>query len=309
MRGAITFFAQFHREAKAAARLPPHSNICPIRDHGEIEGQPYVALAFLNGRPLSKVRKPQPIPTALRTVRRIARAMQVAHDHAVVHRDLKPDNIMIVAGDQPVVMDFGLARRLDSSETLQTADGTVMGTPAYMSPEQAGGQQAEIGPQSDIYSLGIIGYELLTSRRPFEADTILGLLTKIATGTPAPPSQFNPEIDDALDAICLKAIERDRGIRYASMRDFDDALAHYSKCASGTKAQGNFQDARGILSHPTPADGGSDSDGNVSRGRRTEGQRWRDPIASVLPHSHRRTSRPINSYGGQPLDKRIGDDR
>ena len=245
--------ARFHREAKAAARLPPHSNICPIRDHGEMEGQPYVTLAFLDGRPLSKVRKPQPIPTALRTVRRIARAMQVAHDHAVIHRDLKPDNIMIVDGDQPVVMDFGLARRLDSEESLQTADGTVMGTPAYMSPEQAGGKQAEIGPQCDVYSLGVICYELLTGRRPFDADSILALLTKIATGTPAPPSRLNPEIDAALDEICLRAIARDRDIRYASMREMDEALADYSNAVRGRKRRATSKLQReSVLTQPLP---------------------------------------------------------
>ena len=151
--------ARFHREAKAAARLPPHSHICAVRDHGEIDGQPYVSMAFLDGRPLSQVRKPQPIRTTIRTVRRIARAMQVAHDNDVIHRDLKPDNIMIVAGDQPVVMDFGLARRMDSEESLQTVDGTVIGTPAYMSPEQASGKQADIGFQADVYSLGVICYD------------------------------------------------------------------------------------------------------------------------------------------------------
>lgn len=245
--------ARFHREAKAAARLPPHSNICPIRDHGEIEGQPYVALAFLDGRPLSQVRKPQPISTALLIVRRIARAMQVAHDHQVIHRDLKPDNIMIVQRSQPVVMDFGLARRMDSEESLQTADGTVLGTPAYMSPEQAAGQQSEIGPQTDVYSLGAICYEMLTGRRPFEAPSVLGLLSKIATETAAPPSKFNPEIDAALDAICLKAIARNVKERYASMQEWDAALSEYSDPSRGRrrKAPALAQETNHVSPAPT----------------------------------------------------------
>ena len=219
--------ARFHREAKAAARLPPHTHICTVRDHGEIDGQPFVSMAFLEGRPLSQVRKPQPIRTTIRMLRRIARAMQVAHDNGVIHRDLKPDNIMVVEGDQPVVMDFGLARRLDSEESLQTVDGTVIGTPAYMSPEQAGGKQADIGPQADVYSLGVICYELLTGRRPFNAENVLALLAKIVTETPSPPSEFNSKIDPKLDAICLKMIARDLRDRFTTMKELDEALAGY----------------------------------------------------------------------------------
>lgn len=216
--------ARFQREARAAARLPPHTNLCPVREVGEDGGQHYVVMAFIHGRPLSHAFRPLPVDHALRLVRKIARAMQVAHDHGVVHRDLKPSNIMLVDGSQPVVMDFGLALRMDVEEPEKTTVGRVLGTPAYMSLEQIEGRANRMGPQSDIYSLGVILYELLTGRVPYEGN-LVQMVGKIIKGEAITPSRWNPEISPDVEHACLKAMAREVRDRFPTMNEFALALS------------------------------------------------------------------------------------
>jgi len=161
---------RFHREAKAAATLQ-HSNLCPVYDVGEVNGSHYLTMAYIKGRPLAEVvRQGQPLPAceAAVVVRQLALALAYAHRHGVIHRDLKPSNVMINEADEPVIMDFGLARQTATGGERLTKAGQIMGTPAYMSPEQADGDEQAMGPGCDVYSLGVILYELLTGRLPFE---------------------------------------------------------------------------------------------------------------------------------------------
>jgi len=158
---------RFYREARAAATLR-HPNICPVYDVGQIEGTHYISMAFIEGHPLSALvqsAKPQPERQVLIVVRKLAQALQDAHDHGIVHRDLKPANIMVDTRNEPIIMDFGLARQLQRDTNIRiTQSGMLIGTPAYMSPEQIDGELDKIGPPTDQYSLGVILYELLTGQ-------------------------------------------------------------------------------------------------------------------------------------------------
>jgi predicted Ser/Thr protein kinase len=221
---------RFQREARAAATIE-HPNICPIYDVGAIDGIPYATMAYLEGRPLSELLKADkrlPQRPVAAVVRKLALAMQAAHANGVIHRDLKPSNVIINKRNEPVIMDFGLARRGEQDPRL-TATGAILGTPAYMSPEQARGEPS--GQSSDIYSLGVILYELLTGRLPFQGG-VPAVLSQILTAHPEPPERHNPEVEPALSAICLKAMAKSAGDRFGSMKELADALGAYLKGTS-----------------------------------------------------------------------------
>jgi hypothetical protein len=188
-------------------------------------------MALIDGEPLAKIidrGRPLAARSAATTVRKLALALDEAHRKGIVHRDIKPGNIMIDRRGQPVLMDFGLARRFDAHEATLTVSGAIVGTPAYMSPEQALSRTDEIGPGTDIYSLGVVLYEMLTARRPFEGDTA-EVLGQIAEAEPPRPSALRSGLDARLDAICLKAIAKQPAARYRSMREFAEALREYLK--------------------------------------------------------------------------------
>ncbi|HEY7428882.1 MAG TPA: protein kinase [Gemmataceae bacterium] len=219
---------RFVIEARAAAALH-HRNVCPVHDAGQINGVPYLTMAYIEGRPLSDLlRAEQPFTPseAAALVRKLALALHEAHARGVIHRDLKPSNILIDKDNEPVLVDFGLARRMGAAETRLTHPGSLMGTPAYMSPEQANGDLAVMGPATDIYSLGMILYELLAGRPPFRgpAATVLG---QIMSATPQPPSVYRPDLDPALETICLQAMAKNIEDRYPSMIALADALTAY----------------------------------------------------------------------------------
>jgi serine/threonine protein kinase len=221
--------ARFLREAQSAARLQ-HPNICPIYDLGVIDGTHYLAMAFVRGAPLAaRLADHRPLDPreAARIVRQIALAMQYAHDHGIIHRDLKPANVLIDERGEPVVLDFGLARREDAGDRPLTAQGDFMGTPAYMPPEQVVGDVAAMGPATDIYSLGVILYELLTGGPPFKGDT-LSLVAQIATEQPRPPSARRPGLEPLFDSVCLKALAKKPGDRWKSMRALADVLTRFA---------------------------------------------------------------------------------
>lgn len=217
---------RFLREARIAGSLR-HPNLCPVYDVGEQDGVPYLTMAYIDGRPLSERCKPGKLPSprqAAALVRKIAQAMAKAHEAGIVHRDLKPENVMVDSSGAPIVMDFGLARACDEAQQSRlTQNGMVLGSPAYMSPEQAQGKPELIGPATDIYSLGVVLFELLTGRVPFEGTTgvvIAKLLTKAA---PA-PRDIRPELDADLDAIVRRMTARKISDRFTSMNEVALAL-------------------------------------------------------------------------------------
>ncbi len=230
---------RFSREARAAATLH-HPNICTVHDVGEIDGVHYLTMAFVEGLPLSElIRQGGPLPQAqaAELVRQIALALQVAHERGIIHRDLKPGNIMLTAQQQPIVMDFGLARHLGKEDSRLTASGTMLGTPAYMPPEQVRGKLTALGPRSDIYSLGVVLYELLTGRLPFRAPSAMAMVAAVLTQKAPRPSRFRPDLDPRLEAICLKAMAKKPEERYASMAELAQALEVYLRGPIGQATQ------------------------------------------------------------------------
>jgi predicted Ser/Thr protein kinase len=218
---------RFLSEARAAATIE-HPNVCPVYDAGEIDGLPYLTMAYLQGQPLTNLlsgRTPLPERQAVVLVHQLSLALHAAHQRGVIHRDLKPSNIIINQRGEPVLLDFGLARRLDEQARL-TKSGQPLGTPAYMSPEQVAGAVRAMGPGCDVYALGVILYQLLTGRLPFEG-SIAEVLGQIVTQQPPPPSKYRPGLDRRLEVVCLKALSKQVADRYASMRAFGAALAEY----------------------------------------------------------------------------------
>jgi serine/threonine protein kinase/WD40 repeat protein len=215
---------RFYREARAAATVQ-HPNVCPIYEVGEADGVPYLTMAYIEGKPLVDFVASRPLTSrqSVGLARKLALALQEAHQRGVIHRDLKPANIMIDRRGEPIIMDFGLARRLRQQDTRLTQEGSTLGTPAYMSPEQVAGKVELMGPTCDIYSLGVILYELLTGRLPFTGDA-MAMLSQVLTDEPPPPSKFRPDIDPDLEAICLKAMAKKPSARYRSMGEMAAAL-------------------------------------------------------------------------------------
>ena len=226
---------RFYREVRTAATLR-HPNLCPVYDQGEIGGVYYVTMAYLKGRPLSALidrQRPLSERWVAAAVRKIARALSEAHSRGVIHRDLKPSNIMVVTRSELVIMDFGLAWRAGTEDARLTQSGTILGTPAYMSPEQLSGNMTAIGPKCDIYSLGVIFYELLTARRPFQGPTA-AVMAQILFNDPQPPSVHRPDLDPRIEAICLKAMAKKGEDRYSTMGELAAALGRYLRGHAGT---------------------------------------------------------------------------
>ncbi len=226
------YLERFDREAKTAAKLS-HANICQVYDVGEIDGRRYLTMEFIDGKPLSKKvgsKSLKDLPV-IQLVRQVALAVGAAHKLGIIHRDLKPANIMLTSDGRPKVTDFGLARRISVSHQRLTQKGMIIGTPAYMSLEQLNGTLDDIGPHSDVYSLGVILYELLTAHLPFDVlpdAPVTALFAKILTTPPDPPTKYRPDLDPALEAIVLKAIAKEHADRYPTMTEFAAALAEYS---------------------------------------------------------------------------------
>jgi serine/threonine protein kinase/WD40 repeat protein len=208
--------ARFRREAEAIARLH-HPNVVGIYEVGECAGSPYFSMELCTGGSLAQrlARGPLPPHEAARLTAALARGIQAAHNVGVIHRDLKPANVLLAADGTPRITDFGLAKKLDDA-TGMTASGVVLGTPTYMAPEQASGRAKEAGPAADVYALGAVLYACLTGRPPFQAATPLDTILQVLSDPPVPPSRLRRQVPAALEAICLKCLEKDPHRRYAS---------------------------------------------------------------------------------------------
>jgi serine/threonine-protein kinase len=214
LRAPPEAIARFRREARTISRLSS-PNIVKIYEIGEYQGQPYLVLELVEGGTLSQkwAGKPMPPVEAARLVEALARAIHHAHSHGIIHRDLKPANILLTRDGVPKLTDFGLAKPMDTASLL-TRSGAILGTPCYMSPEQAAGRGHDAGPLTDIYGLGTILYQVLTGRPPFQAETAFDTLRMVEKEPPLPPSQQVPEVPPELERICLKCLEKEPTNRY-----------------------------------------------------------------------------------------------
>jgi eukaryotic-like serine/threonine-protein kinase len=260
------FVERFRREAEAAARLA-HPNIVAVFDRGEFEGTYYIAMQYVDGPTLKQLIDSGLTPEqAVPLIRQVLEAARFAHRHGIVHRDLKPQNVIINGDGVAVVTDFGIARA-GVSEITQT--GSVMGTPHYLSPEQAQGY--DVTAVSDLYSIGVLLYEALTGRVPFEADSAVAVAMKQVAQTPQRPSSINPQVSPALDAVVMRALEKEPGERFQSADAFiaalDAAMREPGAPGRGTAA---FAALPPVVA--TPAEAAAEQDPEAERRRRRN--RW-----------------------------------
>lgn len=218
---------RFLAETESAARLD-HPGIVPLYDVGTHDGVPYFSMAYVDGYSLAlrqseKVLSPR---EAAHLVQVISNALQYAHEQGVIHRDLKPGNIMMTADGQPRITDFGLAKQLDRDDAL-TATGEVMGTPSFMSPEQARGESHLVGPPADVYALGAILMWLVTGRPPFQAASLVETLRQVVEAEPVPLRQLNPDVHPDLQTICSKCLEKSPDKRYSTARELEEDLERF----------------------------------------------------------------------------------
>ncbi len=219
---------RFYTEARSAARLH-HPNICTVFDVNEVDGVHHLSMACIEGEPLAARVKHyalRPARDAAALVRTIALALAEAHRQGIIHRDLKPQNIMLDRRGEPVVMDFGLAREIKAGDPTQTQQGAILGTPAYMAPEQAKGDVAAMGPGCDVYSLGVVLFELLAGSLPFRGSA-MEIIAQHIHNEPPRPSLARPALDAHIETVCLKALAKEPSARFLSMAEFAQALDDY----------------------------------------------------------------------------------
>jgi tetratricopeptide (TPR) repeat protein len=219
--------ARFRAEARAEARLQ-HPNIVPIHSVGEHDGFPFLSLEYMDGGNLAQkiARQPQPPAETAELIQLLGGAMAFAHRHAIIHRDLKPANILLTSGGTPKIADFGLAKYLEDAAG-PTRTGSLLGTPTYMSPEQAEGRGPEVGPAADIWALGVILYEMLVGRPPFHGVTMVDTLEQVRTREPVPPTQLQPKVPPDLETICLKCLRKEPAQRYAAAEALTEDLRRF----------------------------------------------------------------------------------
>jgi tetratricopeptide (TPR) repeat protein len=219
--------ACLQREAEAAAALR-HPNVVPLYDIGDSDGRPYFTMEYVDGGSLAQKLAGTPLLArdAAELLATLAGAVQAAHESGVVHRDLKPANVLLTSAGVPKVSDFGLATRLGGDAAL-TRKGVAAGTPSYMAPEQAGGRTESVGTAADIYALGAILYELLTGRPPFRAETAAETVQQVLSQDPVAPSRLNRTVPRDLETVCLKCLQKEPRLRYASASALADDLGRF----------------------------------------------------------------------------------
>src|SRR5256885_1824862 len=205
---------RFRLEAEAAAKLE-HPGIVPIHEVGERDGSCYFSMKFVEGGQLDEVvrREAMPIRRAVEFIAKVARIVHYAHEHGILHRDIKPGNILLDAKGEPHLTNFGLARLVEADSTV-TATLEVLGTPSYMAPEQAAGNNAAVSSNTDVYGLGAVLYQLLTGQPPFAGGTTYETIRLLLDTEPRQPRLLNPKVDRDLSTICLKCLEKDSKRRY-----------------------------------------------------------------------------------------------
>jgi serine/threonine protein kinase len=223
---------RFIKEAKAIGRLS-HPGIVGVYDVGKDHGTIFIAMEFLEGRPLNEAICTQKFEAAqiVDICRQVADALDYAHQRGIVHRDIKPSNLILTEKGQVKLTDFGIAHFEDASMTLKTRSGDILGTPAYMSPEQIGGKAVD--NRSDLYSLGVILYELLVGRRPFAGKNLASLFKAITDNKATPPIKANPSVPKGLNSVILKSMEKDPDRRFQSGAEMVSALNRQRRDAKG----------------------------------------------------------------------------
>ncbi len=231
------FVARFLKEARAIGRLS-HPHIVTIYDVGEDHGTVYIAMEYLQGEPFNEVVKSGRLSLveSLEIARQVAETLDYAHRQGIVHRDVKPSNIILADGNQVKLTDFGIARIEDTSSIHQTQAGEILGTPVYMSPEQVMGQKVD--GRSDLFSIGVILYEMIVGRRPFGGNNIAAIFRAITQDHPASPDQGNPFITKALSEMVLKCLAKPPEKRFQTGRQLADALADILPSVKQTGQQG-----------------------------------------------------------------------
>ena len=220
---------RFRREAEAAASLE-HPCIVPIYEVGERDGQCYFSMKLVEGGQLDEVvrREPMPIRQSAELIAKVARTVHYAHEHGILHRDIKPGNILLDKNGEPHLTDFGLARLVEAESTV-TGTLEVLGTPSYMAPEQAAGGTTKVSKATDVYGLGAVLYQLLTGHPPFAGGTTYETIKLLLETEPRQPRLLNPKIDRDLSTICLKCLEKDPKRRYSSALALAEDLEHWLK--------------------------------------------------------------------------------
>src|SRR3954451_19852417 len=252
--GDEQFVERFRREAKNAAGLS-HPNIVSIYDRGEAEGTYYIAMEYLDGKSLKELileRGPAPVSVAVDYARQILAALRFAHRNGLVHRDIKPHNVLVDGEGHLKVTDFGIAR---AGASQMTEEGSIIGTAQYLSPEQARGTQVD--QTSDLYSLGIVLYEMLTGAVPFTGDSPVEIAMKHLSATPPSVSVKRPDVPRSLDQVVLRALAKDPSARYQSAEEMDADLERVGRGLGVSRA--TEEAATTILSSAAFADGAATS--------------------------------------------------
>ena len=244
--------ARFYQEAKAAGRLS-HPNIVTVFDVGKSGDIAYIAMEFLQGRELRDIlseEKRLPVSQVISIARQVAHGLSYAHEHGIVHRDVKPSNIMLIRDGLVKITDFGIARM--PSSTIRTQAGVVLGSPKYMSPEQVLG--TSIDQRSDIFSLGVMLYEMLVGRAPFAGDSVNAVMYQTMHTDPPPPGTLNPEVPARLDLIVAKALAKKPEDRYQSARELADDLRACRDAPARSGTQGEAPQPQAAKPEASPAD-------------------------------------------------------
>src|SRR5215469_14293591 len=222
-----THLKRFRREAEAAASLN-HPWIVPIYEVGERDGACYFSMGLVEGEQLDAIlkREPMPIRRAAELIAKVARTVHYAHEHGILHRDIKPGNILLDEKGEPHLTDFGLARLVETESTV-TRTREVLGTPSYMAPEQAAGETTKLGKATDVYGLGAVLYQLVTGHPPFAGGTTYETIKLLLDTEPRPPRSLNRKIDRELSTICVKCLDKDPKRRYPAAAGLAEDLEHW----------------------------------------------------------------------------------